>query len=244
MSRSCETSPFVDGHTDERRRLSSIFNGDIPGFAALEVGSVVANVNGNFRFLTEGIVVIGVIRGSARLSLLDDSEVSATWQEVEVPQGSRIILPDDYRAEADFAEETILAVAASRLRFLDEISDSVDCTVCAAMVGTFEAQQVKVAEMFQEARLGGHAHAYPESFGMAAGRALFRLSDRKAKKSRLKLIKPGETLTIPPGIAHAALVSADGILVGSTRERYVSAKENDIPHPRVKTPGWEEYVVA
>ncbi|USN45010.1 MAG: hypothetical protein H6502_03020 [Candidatus Woesearchaeota archaeon] len=103
-------------------------------------------------------------------------------------------------------------------------------TIFNADVGDFVAQQVKIADIYTGAVLGGHFHNYRELFYVWQGQATFTLCDPATKETREFVLDPQTRLLVPPGIAHKAVVTEGTLLLGATEEPYISAAENDIPY--------------
>ncbi len=92
----------------------------------------------------------------------------------------------------------------------------------------FVARQVKFAELKEDAVLGGHYHNYPELFYFQEGEGTFILRDIRGRypDEEHHMVKH-DRLFIPRGIAHKALIKAGSVLVGCTKQPYVSPKHND-----------------
>lgn len=90
-------------------------------------------------------------------------------------------------------------------------------------------QQVKVANIKNDAVLWGHMHPYVEMFTVWTWKALFRLFDPKSNTIEHYLIIPGKRLVIPAHVPHDAFIPMGTFLVWATERAYIDPATNDIP---------------
>lgn len=101
--------------------------------------------------------------------------------------------------------------------------------------GDFIARQGKYLNFSMECVAGGHSHTYDELTFVITGEHKFEFvdlrSDRATSEQRHEiLLRPGEILIVPAGVAHRGFHPENSMIFAFTEEPYISAQNNDIPY--------------
>ncbi|GEM_PF-3404037 len=225
---------IADFHSDSRRTILSIVNGDLPHMVGLhsarayrmDEGMVVSPRSHPFQ------VVAAVVKGRA-------SVYPADWDLVP---GKRALIPlgKEYAITSLESDTHLVLLSASPgwfknvIRHLDRPElykrpkpESV------AFLDSIERPwgQCKVALVKEASPLGCHSHSYSETYVVLnkQGKAIFLFEKNEATPRRNPCVLcQGQNITIPARVGHVAVCSPGTILMGLSEEPYISAELNDV----------------
>ncbi len=225
-------------HQDERRVLTTAFNGD---FKAKEIFIVKTGESCYSAKMELGDnssrTLLYALQGDSWLMLRSAGDVTKEAYHLLGEAGRKdcLIVPAGASYDGGINPNSILVACSESgkrdfLRTHIAKTDEMELFYPLPLGENFVAAQLKFALVNSERKvvLGGHYHLdYWEMFTLLQGRAVFTTENIDSKERKETSLNVGERIFLPSGLAHRAVLDKSSILVGCTGKPYVSPQEND-----------------